>query len=185
MALETGGILLHEPQSSELLIFEGALELLTLYERWNSFAQKNNYGAVINFSGIVRQESEMNKEEDGLYFEIYEPLLVKWFDSWQEKLKQKGAFLCMAHSKGFVGVGQSSFSVSILSSKRSTALQSIEEFVEDFKANAPIWKYDQISHQRFFAKARSQSIAGSGLFGELTYLDSESNNEESNTEENK
>ena len=39
----------------------------------------------------------------------------------------------------------------------------IDEFVEDFKAQAPIWKYDIINKQRVYAKDRSTAISGAGI----------------------
>jgi molybdopterin synthase catalytic subunit len=43
------------------------------------------------------------------------------------------------------------------------ALELIEEFVEDFKANAPIWKYDVINGKRIYAEDRSMPMDGAGL----------------------
>ena len=37
------------------------------------------------------------------------------------------------------------------------------EFVEDFKANAPIWKYDVKNGKRIYAEDRSTPMNGSGL----------------------
>jgi molybdopterin synthase catalytic subunit len=56
----------------------------------------------------------------------------------------------MAHSQGDVLVGETSFMCAIYSKHRE--FQMIEKFVEDFKANAPIWKYDLIEGDRVFAK---------------------------------
>ena len=39
----------------------------------------------------------------------------------------------------------------------------IDEFVEDFKAQAPIWKYDIINNKRVYAKDRSTAIFGAGI----------------------
>ena len=39
----------------------------------------------------------------------------------------------------------------------------IEEFVEDFKANAPIWKYDIKEGKRIFAADRAKELHNSGL----------------------
>ena len=47
--------------------------------------------------------------------------------------------------------------------KRKVALSLINDFVEDFKANAPIWKYDLKNAQRIYAKDRSQAINGAGI----------------------
>ncbi|GAA9659060.1 hypothetical protein HpHCM55_07400 [Helicobacter pylori] len=38
-----------------------------------------------------------------------------------------------------------------------------ENFIEDFKHNAPIWKYDLIHNKRIYAKERSHLLKGSGL----------------------
>jgi molybdopterin synthase catalytic subunit len=43
------------------------------------------------------------------------------------------------------------------------ALELIDEFVEDFKANAPIWKYDVKNGERIYAEDRSTPMSGSGL----------------------
>lgn len=69
----------------------------------------------------------------------------------------------MAHSIGDVPNHESSFAAAILSPKRRVALEMIEQFVEDFKANAPIWKYDLKEGERIYARARSHKIEGSGL----------------------
>ena len=51
----------------------------------------------------------------------------------------------------------------VFSPKRRVALELIDEFVEDFKANAPIWKYDVIDGKRIYAADRSTPMDGSGL----------------------
>jgi molybdopterin synthase catalytic subunit len=43
------------------------------------------------------------------------------------------------------------------------ALELIDEFVEDFKKSAPIWKYDLINGKRVYALNRSTKIEGSGI----------------------
>ena len=51
----------------------------------------------------------------------------------------------------------------VFSPKRRVALEFIDKFVEDFKASAPIWKYDLKDGKRIYAKDRSTAINGSGL----------------------
>ncbi|WP_394908708.1 molybdenum cofactor biosynthesis protein MoaE [uncultured Helicobacter sp.] len=100
-----------------------------------------------------------------LSFDVYEPLLHKWFESWQTKATQMGAVLLMAHSVGDVAHTQSSYMCAVISKQRKAALALYEEFIEDFKANAPIWKYDIVGAQRVFALSRSTPIEGSGVLG--------------------
>ena len=69
----------------------------------------------------------------------------------------------MAHSRGDVFNHESSYIAAVCSPKRRVALELIDEFVEDFKAQAPIWKYDIIDNKRIYAQDRSTAIKGSGL----------------------
>ena len=142
-----------------LELYDGALDVPAILKRWYEAEATSNYGAFIPFVGTVRAEGGI----EGLSFDIYEPILTSWFDAWQEKAKEKGATLKMAHSRGDVPVHQSSYIAAVFSPKRRVALEMIEEFVEDFKASAPIWKYDIIEGKRVYAKERSTAIEGSGI----------------------
>lgn len=144
-----------------LELYCGALNINAIESRWLNLAKEENCGAFIKFVGIVRDEDSI----DGLSFDVYEPILKKWFDSWQEKAKKQSAKLFMAHSIGDVFLGESSYIAAVLSPKRGVALEMIDTFVEDFKANAPIWKYDLKEGERIYAKERSHKIEGSGILG--------------------
>ncbi len=142
-----------------LELYSGALDVVNILKRWYEEESTSNYGAFIPFIGTVREENGI----EGLSFDVYEPILKSWFDSWQEKASKKGAKLKMAHSIGDVFVHQSSYISAVFSPKRRVALEMIEEFVEDFKASAPIWKYDLKNGTRIYAKDRSTKIKGSGI----------------------
>lgn len=145
---------------AELLeLFNGPLEVEKLLAKWYQEEANSNYGAYIPFVGTVREEGGI----EALSFDIYEPILKSWFDAWQEKATAKGATLKMAHSVGDVPVHTSSYIAAVFSPKRRVALEMIEEFVEDFKASAPIWKYDIKGGQRIYAADRSTPMPGSGL----------------------
>ena len=144
-----------------LRIYEGGLDVPHILEEWYKEESRSNYGAFIPFVGTIRDEDNI----DGLSFDIYEPILEKWFLSWQEKAKAKNAIIKMAHSRGDVLLHQSSYIACAFSPKRRVALEFIDEFVEDFKASAPIWKYDLKNGKRIYALDRSTAIKGSGLLG--------------------
>ena len=143
-----------------LEIYQGGLDVKSITNRWYDELRYKNYGAIIEFIGIVRDENNIT----GLSFDIYEPLLKKWFENWIQKAKQKSAIIYMAHSKGDVLLHESSFIALISSPKRRVSLEMIDEFVEDFKANAPIWKYDIINGEKIFAIDRATKIDGAGIF---------------------
>jgi len=142
-----------------LYLYDGALDVPTILKEWYEQESASNYGAYIPFVGTVRSEDDI----DGLSFDLYEPILESWFKAWQEKAKAKGAIIKMAHSRGDVLLHESSYIAAVFSPKRRVALEFIDEFVEDFKASAPIWKYDLKDGKRIYALDRSTAIKGSGL----------------------
>ncbi len=142
-----------------LELHDGSLHVKEILAAWYDKICDKNYGAFIPFVGIVRDEDGI----DGLSFDIYEPILQSWFDAWQEKAKAQNAVLLMAHARGDVLNHTSSYISAVVSPKRKVALKLINDFVEDFKANAPIWKYDLIEGQRVYAKNRSHLLQGHGL----------------------
>jgi molybdopterin synthase catalytic subunit len=142
-----------------LELYDGGLNVAEILKKWYESEAKNNYGAFIPFIGTIRDENDI----DGLSFDVYEPILKSWFEEWQEKANKRGAILKMAHSRGDVFLHQSSYISAVFSPKRRVALELIDEFVEDFKASAPIWKYDLKNGKRIYAKDRSTAIKNSGI----------------------
>ncbi|WP_353661695.1 molybdenum cofactor biosynthesis protein MoaE [Hydrogenimonas sp. SS33] len=142
-----------------LKIYEGPIPVAELLSEWYGAHTDENYGAMVNFVGTVREEGGI----EALSFDIYLPVLQKWFDGWKAKLAEHGALLMMAHSQGDVPVHTSSFACAIFSPKRRIALEMLDAFVEDFKANAPIWKYDVVEGRRIYAADRSTPMEGSGI----------------------
>jgi len=140
-------------------LHKGGLDVQKVFNTWYCKYNTKNYGAFISFVGIIRSEDDIS----GLSFDIYEPLLKKWFDKWVDKLKEENVAVCFAHSLGDVEINQSSFCCAIISKQRKSALKYIDVFVEDFKQNAPIWKYDIVDKKRIYTKSRSKKIKGSGI----------------------
>jgi len=140
-------------------LHDGPLDIKEIFGRWLDEEARSNYGAYIPFVGTIRDEEGI----EALSFDIYEPVLRRWFDDWQARAAQRGAKVRMAHSVGDVPVHTSSYIAAVFSPRRRVALELIDEFVEDFKANAPIWKYDVINGQRIYAESRSTPMEGAGL----------------------
>ena len=144
---------------NKLQLFDGSLPVEEITNDWYNEFKNSNFGAIITFVGVVRDEDGI----DGLSFDIYEPILNSWFNSWQEKANAQNAIVLMAHSRGDVLNHESSYIAAVCSPKRRVALELIDEFVEDFKKSAPIWKYDIIDKKRVYALNRSTKIKGSGI----------------------
>jgi len=140
-------------------LYYGPLDIPSIFKRWLEEESQSNYGAYIPFVGTIRAENGI----EALSFDIYEPILQTWFDAWDQKAQVLGAKVKMAHAIGDVPVHTSSYMAAVFSPKRRVALELIDRFVEDFKANAPIWKYDVICGERMYAEDRSTPMQGSGL----------------------
>jgi len=130
-----------------LELFKGGLDVEEIFSKWYKLKWG---GMLLTFVGIVRDDGGI----EGLSFDIYEPMLERWFNKWSDKV-------LMAHSIGDVFVGETSFMCAVYSKHREFKL--VEEFVEDFKANAPIWKYDLVEGKRIFAKDRSKILPNAGI----------------------
>jgi len=128
-------------------IYKGGLDVVKIFSKWYNLKKG---GMLLTFTGIVRDDGGV----DGLSFDIYEPMLNEWFKKWQDRV-------LMAHSVGDVYVGETSFMCGVYSKHREFRL--IEEFVEDFKASAPIWKYDLVDNNRIFAYDRSKKLPNAGI----------------------
>ncbi len=140
-------------------LYHGPLDVKEIFGRWLDEEAESNYGAYIPFVGTIRAEEGI----EALSFDIYEPVLKRWFEAWQEKAAERGAVVKMAHSIGDVPVHTSSYVSAVFSPKRRVALELIDEFVEAFKVNAPIWKYDVKNGERIYAADRSTPMDGAGL----------------------
>ena len=140
-------------------LYQGPLDVKEIFGRWLDEESDSNYGAYIPFVGTIRAEGGI----EALSFDIYEPILQSWFDAWQKRAGEEGAIVKMAHSIGDVPVHTSSYISAVFSPRRRVALELIDVFVEDFKANAPIWKYDIIDGERVYADDRSTPMNGAGL----------------------
>jgi len=140
-------------------LYSGSLDIKEIFGRWLDEEATSNYGAYIPFVGTIRAEDEI----EALSFDIYEPVLKQWFDTWAKKAEALGAKVKMAHAIGDVPVHSSSYICAVFSPKRKVALALIDEFVEDFKANAPIWKYDVKEGKHIYALDRSTPMDGAGL----------------------
>ena len=137
-------------------IYKGGIPVIETLNRWYENNKLLGFGAMIPFIGIVRPDNNI----EGLSFDLYLPLLEKWFDKWKNLDDAK---IMMAHSFGDVKVGETSFLCAVFTSHRKEGFKYLEEFVEDFKANAPIWKYDLIDGKRIFAKDRAKPLPQAGI----------------------
>lgn len=114
-------------------LYQGSLDIPKIYSQWYEFAKDKNCGALLTFCGIVREEGGI----EALSFDIYEPLLKKWFDEWQKRVDFDGISLLFAHSIGDVAVHESSYFAGILSKQRKLGLNFLMNLLKILKQVHP------------------------------------------------
>lgn len=144
---------------TDIEIYNGNLDSSKIYNTWYDKFKDANCGALITFTGIVRDEGGIS----ALSFDIYEPILRSWYQKWVEMANTQDAYVLFAHSLGDVKIHECSYISGVVSKQRKFGLKLINDFVEDFKANAPIWKYDVINGNRIYAKERSHKLPSAGI----------------------
>jgi molybdopterin synthase catalytic subunit len=98
-------------------------------------------GALINFSGMVRP-TEAGKSIQGLQYEAYRPMAERQIELIARSLMATHGLLAMriAHSVGWVPVGECSFRLDVAALHRREALLAMGEFIDRLKEDVPIWK---------------------------------------------
>ena len=98
-------------------------------------------GAVLEFHGIVR-EFEQGAKISALVYELYEPMAEAVIRRILETLGETHPCLSVhvIHRHGTVPVGEASIHVRVESKHRGEGLRLLEEFMNQLKADVPIWK---------------------------------------------
>jgi len=98
-------------------------------------------GALVEFRGLVRM-TERGKKISALVYEIYEKMAHRRIREILEKLNQEHPILTatVIHRYGIVPTGEASIYVRTQSKHRGEAFYVLEHFMNEFKADVPIWK---------------------------------------------
>ncbi len=98
-------------------------------------------GALVEFFGIVR-ETEGAEKIPGLHYEAYASMAEKVMREKIALLEKKHP--CQAirivHRLGLVPVGESAIYVGIQSRHRREGFLFLQDFMDEFKKDVPIWK---------------------------------------------
>ena len=108
------------------------------------FAEKvrsDNYGAVVTFSGDVRN-NDGGKVVTSLTYEVHPSAQEVLRDIVTEIVNQSDVGnVAVAHRYGTIPIGESAFIVAVSSMHREPAFIACRQLVDEVKARLPIWKY--------------------------------------------
>lgn len=131
------------PPDGDTWIGIGAAELpvATAYD-WSVRA---NCGAVVLFSGTVRDHADGRSGVQHLTYEAYEehaaPKMAEIADEVRVRWPETGAIV-MLHRTGRLELGESSVVVVVSSPHRPEAFEAGRYAIDALKASVPIWKHE-------------------------------------------
>lgn len=108
-----------------------------------AFVERADCGAVVVFTGTVRNHSEGRPGVRSLEYEAYDeevtPRLAAIAAEARARWAEVGR-LVILHRTGLLGVGEASVVVAASSPHREQAFDAAEFCIDTLKATAPIWK---------------------------------------------
>ena len=103
-------------------------------------------GALAEFTGIVRDQED-GEAIQGLLYELYETMALREMRRLLEELALlypcQAAVVC--HRYGFIPVGETAISISILAKHRKEAFALLSAFMDRLKSEVPIWKVQAVT----------------------------------------
>ena len=120
------------------------LPIAALYE----WAVRPDCGAVVLFSGTVRDHADGRTDVTSLEYEAYEEAVVPVFQSIASDIRQmfsEVGRIAIVHRTGLLELGESSVVVCVSSAHRPTAFEAARFAIDALKERAPIWKKENWS----------------------------------------
>ncbi|HEX8237355.1 MAG TPA: molybdenum cofactor biosynthesis protein MoaE [Abditibacteriaceae bacterium] len=108
-------------------------------------ALEGGAGAVVTFSGIVRNNSRgpdgLKHCVDYLEYSAYEPMALREMRRVAEGVRARWNVPCaIAHRLGRLGIGEASVVIAVASPHRHIAFEACHWAIDELKATVPIWK---------------------------------------------
>jgi len=112
------------------------------------WAVRPECGAVVVFSGTVRDHAEGRDAVTSLEYEAYDEAVVPVFEriAAETRRRNPGAVrMAILHRTGELGLGESSVVVAVSSAHRPVAFEAARFAIDALKESAPIWKKESWS----------------------------------------
>jgi molybdopterin synthase catalytic subunit len=123
---------------------ESELPVASIYE----WCVRPDCGAVVLFSGTVRDHADGRTDVTSLEYEAYEDAVIPVFAAITAEMRTRypdARRVAMLHRVGELGLGESSVIVAVSSPHRPTAFDAARFAIDSLKESAPIWKKENWS----------------------------------------
>ncbi len=107
--------------------------------------QNSRYGAVVVFTGVVRERSDDGRPVTALTYEAYRDLAVAEMERVAQEVHARfdPCDVAMQHRTGTLALGEVSVIVAVASAHRSAAFEACRYGIDELKRRVPIWKKEQ------------------------------------------
>ena len=102
-------------------------------------------GAVVLFSGTIRNHAEGREGVEHLTYEAYAEQVVPRFEAIGDELRRRWSDVgrvALVHRVGRIDIGDSSVVATVSSPHRPVAFEAARYAIDALKETAPIWKYE-------------------------------------------
>lgn len=123
---------------------ESELPVASIYE----WCVRPDCGAVVLFSGTVRDHADGRTDVTSLEYEAYEEAVIPVFRAIASELRSRhpdAGRVAILHRTGELGLGESSVVVAVSSPHRPVAFEAARYAIDALKESAPIWKKENWS----------------------------------------
>jgi molybdopterin synthase catalytic subunit len=117
------------------------LPISTAYE----WVVRPDCGAVVLFSGTIRNHAEGREGVAHLTYEAYDEQAVRRFDAICDELRQRWPAVgrvALLHRTGRLTIGESSVVAVVSAPHRPVAFEAARFAIDALKESAPIWKHE-------------------------------------------
>jgi molybdopterin synthase catalytic subunit len=120
------------------------LPIAAIYE----WAVRPDCGAVVLFSGTVRDHADGRTDVTSLEYEAYEDAVIPSFEKIASETRVRfpdARRIAILHRTGTLALGESSVVVAVSSGHRPVAFDAARFAIDALKESAPIWKKENWS----------------------------------------
>ena len=129
------------PTDEWLALDDDALPVAGAYE----WAVRADCGAVVLFSGTVRDHADGRDGVEQLVYEAYEPAALSRFAEIASVLRERWPSVgrvALLHRTGALAVGECAVVAVVSAPHRDQAFEAARFAIDELKVSAPIWKHE-------------------------------------------
>lgn len=146
--------------SSVFRVVERAIDPGELHE----VVRSSSDGAVVTFSGVVRDHSR-NAKTSHLFYEAYAPMAEKKMASLASEARTKWPVgdIGMVHRVGKLEIGEISILLSVASPHRGEAFDAARFLIDRLKDEVPIWKKEFGSAGEYWVEGPGDHVSATAM----------------------